>query len=266
MGEFGLPTTAAGAGNSPQADRRHLGAVENASGDRACAAAGRHGARRWAVHRARSQALAAAAAQRVGRTRHRKPYHEISVSELLRLFRRFGRTDLGTRGKIKLGKIEEETEAAALWDSMRRLVKTTVEWEDEDYQGISALVSEALMNKRYRETAKSTTPSARAFRSKSRAARLCAAALSCRAGAAQQICRHLYEILEAYVNRREAALTVSIEDFGRGSRCRKTLTRTGRTSSATWCCPPSNEINEHGEEGGFFVSYEGVREGKASPR
>ena len=28
-----------------------------------------------------------------------KPYHEISVAELLRLFRRFGRTDLGTRGK-----------------------------------------------------------------------------------------------------------------------------------------------------------------------
>ena len=29
-----------------------------------------------------------------------------------------------------------------------------------------------------------------------------------------------------------------------------------------WCCPPVNEINQHGEEGGFFVSYEGVREGK----
>ena len=42
-----------------------------------------------------------------------KPYHEISVAELLRLFRRFGRTDLGTRGKIKLGKTEEDTEAAA---------------------------------------------------------------------------------------------------------------------------------------------------------
>ena len=46
------------------------------------------------------------------------------------------------------------TEAAALWDSLCRIGKTTVEWEDEDHQGISALVSEALMNKRYRETGK----------------------------------------------------------------------------------------------------------------
>ena len=27
--------------------------------------------------------------------------------------------------------------------------------------------------------------------------------------------------------------------------------------------PAVNEINEHGEEGGFFVGYEGVREGKS---
>ena len=29
-----------------------------------------------------------------------KPYHEISIAEILRLFRKFGRTDLGTRGKM----------------------------------------------------------------------------------------------------------------------------------------------------------------------
>ena len=84
----------------------------------------------------------------------RQALSRISVADLLRLFRKFGRTDLGTRGKVRVGKTDEDTEAAALWDSVRRLVKTTVEWEDEEYQGISALVSEALLSKRYRETGK----------------------------------------------------------------------------------------------------------------
>ena len=117
-----------------------------------------------------------------------KPYHEISVSELLRLFRRFGRSDLGTRGKIRLGKSDEETEAAALWQSVRRLVKTTVEWEDEDYEGISALVSEALLSKRYRETGKIYYAFGKGtLEANSRATRLRAAALSRRVGVAQQI-------------------------------------------------------------------------------
>ena len=83
-----------------------------------------------------------------------KPFHEISIAEILRLFRRFGRTDLGTKGKVAFGKTEEETDAHMLWDSIRRLVKTSVEWEDEDYQSISHLINEAMLNKKYRETGK----------------------------------------------------------------------------------------------------------------
>ena len=143
-----------------------------------------------------------------------KSYHEISVSELLRLFRKFGRSDLGTRGKIKIGKVEEETEAAALWDSMRRLVKTTVEWEDEDYQGISALVSEALLNKRYRDSGKIYYAFGKGLSQQILAPRAfarlrCHVVLALRSKYAVT----LYEILEAYVNRRESCLTVSIEEF-----------------------------------------------------
>src|SRR3954451_2747974 len=29
-----------------------------------------------------------------------KPFHEISITEIVKLFRRFGRSDLGTKGKI----------------------------------------------------------------------------------------------------------------------------------------------------------------------
>src|SRR5208283_5631297 len=42
-----------------------------------------------------------------------KPYHEISVAELLRLFRKYGRTDLGTRGTVRIGKDGKNPEAAA---------------------------------------------------------------------------------------------------------------------------------------------------------
>ncbi len=195
-----------------------------------------------------------------------KPYHEISVSELLRLFRRFGRSDLGTRGKIKLGKTEEETEAAALWDSVRRLVKTTVEWEDEEYQGISALVSEALFNKRYRETGKIYYAFGKGL-SKQILAPRAFARLRCHVVLAlrSKYAVTLYEILEAYVNRRESSFTVSLGELRSWLKVSEES-----TSYEDWkylkrrvIDPAVNEINEHGEEGGFFVSYEGLRDGKA---
>jgi len=195
-----------------------------------------------------------------------KPYHEISVSELLRLFRRFGRTDLGTRGKIRLGKNDEDTEAAALWDSVRRLVKTTVEWEDEEYQGISALVSEALLSKRYRETGKIYYAFGKGL-SKQILAPRAFARLRCHVVLAlrSKYAVTLYEILEAYVNRRETSFMVTIEEL------RSWLKVSDDSKSYDdWKYlkrrviePAVNEINEHGEEGGFIVGYEGVREGKA---
>lgn len=193
-----------------------------------------------------------------------KPYHEISVSELLRLFRKFGRTDLGTRGKIKLGKVEEETEAAALWDSVRRLVKTSVEWEDEDYQGISALVSEALMSKRYREAGKIYYAFGKGLSQQILAPRAfarlrCHVVLALRSKYAVT----LYEILEAYVNRRESTLTVSIEEFRLWLKVPEDAYSDWKDLKRNVVLPAVDEINEHGDEGGFFVSYEGIREGKA---
>jgi hypothetical protein len=193
-----------------------------------------------------------------------KAYHEISVAELLRLFRRFGRTDLGTRGKIRLGKSEEDTEAAALWDSVRRLVKTTVEWEDEDYQGISALVSEALMNKRYRETGKIYYAFGKGLSQQILAPRAfarlrCHVVLALRSKYAVT----LYEILEAYVNRRESSLTVSIAEFQNWLKVPENAYPDWRELKKRVITPAIDEINQHGEEGGFFVAYEGVREGKS---
>lgn len=193
-----------------------------------------------------------------------KAYHEISVAELLRLFRKFGRTDLGTRGKIKLGKTEEEVEAVALWDSLRRLVKTSVEWEDEDYQGIAGLVSEALMSKRYRDTGKIYYAFGRAL-SKNILAPRAFARLRCHVVLAlrSKYAVTLYEILEAYVNRRESSLTVSIEEFQNWLKVPENAYPDWRELKKRVITPAVDEINEHGEEGGFFVSYEGVREGKS---
>jgi hypothetical protein len=193
-----------------------------------------------------------------------KPYHVISVAEILRLFRKFGRTDLGAHGKLQIGKTEEDTEAAALWDSVRRLVKTTVEWEDADYVGISALVSEALLSKRYRETGNIHYAFGKGL-SKQILAPRAFARLRCHVVLAlrSKYAVTLYEILEAYVNRRESTLTVSVEDF-------RLWLKVPDESYAIWrdlrrfvVDPAVSEINEHGEDGGFFVAYEGIREGKA---
>jgi Initiator Replication protein len=192
-----------------------------------------------------------------------KPYHVISVAELLRLFRKYGRTNLGARGHVKFGKTEEDTEAAALWDSVRRLVKTTVEWEDENYIGIGSLINEALLGKQYRETGNLHYTFgkglARQILSPRSFARLrCHVVLSLRSKYAIT----LYEILEAYVNRREDFFTISIDDF-------RLWLKVPTGSYANWMdlkrnvvLPAVNELNAHSEDSGFIVSYEAIREGK----
>jgi Initiator Replication protein len=193
-----------------------------------------------------------------------KPYHEISVAEVLRLFRKFGRTDLGTRGQVQLGKAGEDTEAAALWQSVRRLVKTSVEWEDEDYQGISALISEALMNKQYRQSGRIYYAFGKGLSKQILAPRAFArlrvhVVLALRSKYAVT----LYEILEAYVNRRESSLTVSIEDLQQWLKVPENAYPDWRELKKRVVAPAVSEINEHGDEGGFFVAYEGIREGKS---
>ena len=167
------------------------------------------------------------------------------------------------KGKIAFGKTEEETDAAMLWDSIRRLVKTSVEWEDEDYQSISHLINEAMLNKRYRETGKLYYSFGRML-SKNILAPRAFARLRCHVVLAlrSKYAVTLYEILEAYVNRRESSLTVSIEEFRSWLKVPEDAYNDWKDLKRNVVLPAVNEINQHGEEGGFFVSYEGVREGK----
>eukprot|EP01042_Synura_sphagnicola_P002955 gene2955-3620_t len=46
-----------------------------------------------------------------------KKFHSVSIAEVLRLFRKFGRTDLGKSGTLQMSRNSiEDTEAAPIWD------------------------------------------------------------------------------------------------------------------------------------------------------
>jgi hypothetical protein len=193
-----------------------------------------------------------------------KPYHEISVAEVLRLFRKFGRGDLGKRGVVKFGKTEEDMEAAALWDSMRRLNKTSVEWEDNDYVGISSLITEALLSKRYRDTGRIYYSFGKALSQKilmprSFARLRCHVVLALRSKYAVT----LYEILEAYVNRRESSVAVGIDEMRQWLKVPEDAYGAWRDLRRFVLDPAVSEINGCSDDAGFFVAYEGIREGKA---
>ena len=73
----------------------------------------------------------------------------------------------------------------------------------------------------------------------------------------------LYEILEAYVNRRDTGLTVSMAEFRSWLKVPEDAYSDWKDLKRNVVLPAVNEINEHSEEGGFFISYEGIREGKS---
>jgi plasmid replication initiation protein len=147
---------------------------------------------------------------------------------------------------------------------VRRLVKTTVEWEDEEYQGITALIAEAMLNKRYRQTGRIYYAFGKAFAKQILAPRAfarlrCHVVLALRSKYAVT----LYEILEAYVNRRENSLTVSIEDLRSWLKVPEGAYSDWKDFKRNVVLPAVEEINEHGEDGGFVVAYQGIREGKS---
>jgi hypothetical protein len=194
-----------------------------------------------------------------------KTLHTISIAALLRLFRQHGRHDLGQRGELKFGKTDEETHAAAIWSSVRRLVSTKVEWEHEDYQGVAALLADALMNRQHRQSgwlhysfgqhlaknlllpnvfARLRTHLMMKLRSKYAVT--------------------LYEILEAYANRQHPICEVSIDELRvwlkvPDDACYKVW----RDLRKRVIDIAVDEINANAADSGFVVEYEAIRKGKA---
>jgi hypothetical protein len=193
--------------------------------------------------------------------------HSISINELNRLFRPFGRHDIGARGK--LGDDEEETSAHLLWLSLGRLVATQVEWGEADgsLQGISALLATVLMSKQHRQSGWVHYSFGELLAEQLLLPRIYARLrphfmLRLRSKYAVT----LYEILEAYVNRRDNTCTVSLADLYSWLKIPEGAYREWRGLRRRVIDQAVSEINEHAEEGGITVSYEGIREGKATTK
>ncbi len=192
--------------------------------------------------------------------------HEISINEIVDLFRKVsGRRDLGARGTLQLTKkLSENTEAATLWQSIRRLAKTTIEWEDKDYMGINSLLG-ARMDKEARMAGKlyfTFDPL------------LAQHVLAPRAWARLNVhvvmklrskyAVTLYEILEAYANRDNQTCVASIDEVRGWLKVpEETAYNEWRAFRRRVIDPAVSEINANAAEAGFTVEYEGIREGKA---
>jgi hypothetical protein len=197
-----------------------------------------------------------------------KPLHSISIAEILRLFRQHGRNDLGGKGELLIGKSEEETHAAAVWSSVRRLVSTKVEWEHADYQGVGAMLADALMSRQHRQTGWLKYSFGQNLSKNlllpSVFARLRThLMLKLRSKYAVT----LYEILEVYANRQHPVCEVTLDEL------RTWLKVPDEASYQVWrdlrkrvVDIAVNEINANADESGFTVEYEALRQGKAFNR
>ncbi|WP_018264088.1 replication initiation protein [Methylobacterium sp. WSM2598] len=191
--------------------------------------------------------------------------HQLPIADLVSLFRRVsGRRDLGDKGVIAGSRAGEESDAARLWQSIRRLVKTTIEWEDDSYQGINSLLG-ARMDKEVRKSGKLYYTFDPLLVQHVLAPRVWArlnvhVVMKLRSKYAVT----LYEILEAYANRENTYCIASLDEV------RNWLKVPAASSYGGWkdfkrrvIEPAVLEINKHADEAGFLVEYKPIRQGKA---
>lgn len=191
--------------------------------------------------------------------------HEISIAEIIELFRKVsGRRDLGGKGVLQLSKkLSENTEAAVLWQSIRRLAKTTIEWEDDNYMGINSLLG-ARIDKDVRMSGKlyfTFDPL------------LAQHVLAPRAWARLNVhvvmklrskyAVTLYEILEAYANRENKACTATIDEVRGWLKVPDDAYQSWKDFRRNVVDIAVDEINAYADLAGFSVDYEAIRDGKA---
>jgi len=179
-----------------------------------------------------------------------QPLHTLSVREINSVFRELG-GEHGTKW---------------LWESAKRLAKTTVEWEytlgDDRVQGIAS-----LFHAEVHKAARSTGQLRFGFppllipilKEPSRFARLRVHFLLKLSG---KYAVTLYEILEAYVNRRDGQCRVSIDEL-------RTWLKVPTGSYPNWkdfrkwvLDPALKQINDDPLGAGFSVEYEPIRKGR----
>jgi Initiator Rep protein, WH2/Initiator Replication protein, WH1 len=179
-----------------------------------------------------------------------KGIHSLPVRDINAVFRKLG-GDHGTNW---------------LWESAKRLAKTTIEWEytlgDERVQGVSSLF-EAQVHKKARETGTLNFAFPQLLvpiiKDPSRFARLRVHFLLKLSG---KYAVTLYELLEGYVNRRDGQCRVSIEEL-------RTWLKVPSGSYQNWkdfrkwvLDPALKQINDDPLGAGFSVEYEPIRKGR----
>ena len=180
----------------------------------------------------------------------KEPLHTLSVREINSVFRELG-GDHGTQW---------------LWESAKRLAKTTIEWEytlgDDRVQGVASLFS-AEVHKAARSTGKLRfgfppllIP---ILKEPSRFARLRVHFLLKLSG---KYAVTLYEILEGFVNRRDGQCRVSIEDLRTWLKV-PVGTYPSWKDFRKWVLDPAiKQINDDPLGAGFSVEYEPIRKGR----
>lgn len=180
----------------------------------------------------------------------KQPLHSLSVREINSIFRQLG-GDHGTKW---------------LWESAKRLAKTTIEWEyslgDDRVQGVASLFSAEV-----HKSARATGNLRFGFppllipilKEPSRFARLRVHFLLKLSG---KYAVTLYEVLEGFVNRRDGQCRVSIEEL-------RTWLKVPEGSYSNWkdfrkwvLDPAVKQINDDPLGAGFAIDYEPIRKGR----
>lgn len=176
--------------------------------------------------------------------------HNLSVAEINRVFRELG----------------GDHNTAWIWESAKRLAKTTVEWEytlgDERVLGVSSLFS-AVLTKAARQGGRLTfhfPPTLiPIIKQPQRFARLRVHFLI---GLSGKYAVTLYELLEGFANRRDGLFECTIADL-------RTWLKVSEASYGNWkdfrkwvLDPAIKQINENPIGAGFTVTYEPIRHGR----
>lgn len=176
--------------------------------------------------------------------------HALSVAEINRVFRELG----------------GDHSSAWIWDCAKRLAKTTVEWEytlgDERFQGVSSIFG-AVLTKAARQGGRLNfhfppllIP---IIKQPHRFARLRVHFLI---GLSGKYAVTLYELLEAFANRRDGTFECTIEELRQWLKVPEGSYQTWK-DLRKWVLDPSlKQINDNPHGAGFTVSYEAIRQGR----
>ena len=176
--------------------------------------------------------------------------HELSVAEINRVFREVG----------------GQHDSSWIWESTKRLAKTTAEWEytlgDERFQGISSIFG-AVITKQSKATGKIRfnfppllIP---IIKQPQRFARLRVHFLIKLSG---KYAVTLYEILEGFVNRRDPTFAVPLDELRAWLKVPDGTYDTWKNFRLRVLDPAVEQINNDSLGAGFTVAYKPNREGR----